>query len=716
MKPYLLACCLLAGAPVWGAETQPPYLDPSQPLEKRVDDLLSRLTLDEKISLIHVNSKFGTAGVPRLGIPDRWMDDGPHGVREDVELHSWRSAGRTDDFCTAMPVCICLSATWDPDLARAYGEAIGQEARERGKDIMFAPVINIVRTPLGGRICEYFSEDPWLTSRMADAYIQGEQSQDVASCAVIFALNNQEYERGTINVELDDRALHEIYFPGFKSAVQEAGVWTVMAAYNQVRGQHCAESDFLLKQTLKGQWGFQGLVVSDYGATHDTRKAALNGLDLENGDPQQSTKTYLFAEPYLALLKSGELPMSGLDEKVRRNLRVMIATHVFDPGRANGSLNTPAHEAIARRTAEEGVVLLKNENHALPLDPAKIKTIAVIGENAVRLHSGGGNSFGLKPFYEITPLQGILNRVGSNVNITFAEGYRKNGTNFLADRAVAAAKAADVVIYIGGLNHDLHFDSEGADRRDLKLPYGQDELIQKIVAVNPRTIVVLEGMMVEMDAWLDRVPAVVEAWYPGMEGGNALAGVLFGDANPSGKLPVTFPKKLADTPQAAFGPTAYPGVNGTVTYAEGLLVGYRWYDTKHIEPLFPFGFGLSYTTFAYSNLKLVPDASGVTAQFDIKNTGAVAGAEVAELYVHAQNSSVSRPDKELKGFQRVFLKPGETQTVFIPLKPGAFSFYRPDDKSWVAEKGDYQILVGGSSRDLPLQGDYSLAATVVEKD
>ncbi|MGA3269216.1 MAG: glycoside hydrolase family 3 N-terminal domain-containing protein, partial [Verrucomicrobiota bacterium] len=487
MKSYLLAFCLAAGTPVLGAETQPPYLFPNQPIETRVADLLSRLTLEEKISLIHADSKFSTAGVPRLGIPARWMSDGPHGVREEVGPDSWRSAGRTDDFCTAMPVCICLSATWDSDLARAYGEVIGQEARERGKDIMLAPVINIVRTPLGGRNCEYFSEDPWLTSRMADAYIRGEQSQDVASCAVIFALNNQEHDRFNVNVEVDERALHEIFFPAFKAAVQEAGVWSVMGAYNQFRGQHCAENDYLLNQTLKGRWGFQGFVVSDWGAAHTTRGAALNGLDVEMGTEKSYTNFFL-GQPYLDGLKNGEYPMAGLDDKVRRSLRVMIATHVFDPGRANGSLNTPAHEAIARRTAEEGVVLLKNENHALPLDPAKIKSIAVIGENAIRLHSGGGNSFGLKPFYEITPLQGILNRVGSDVNITFAEGYRKNGTNFLADRAVAAAKAADVVIYVGGLNHDLHFDSEGADRRDLKLPYGQDELIQKIVAVNPRTI------------------------------------------------------------------------------------------------------------------------------------------------------------------------------------------------------------------------------------
>ncbi|MGD0743742.1 MAG: glycoside hydrolase family 3 C-terminal domain-containing protein [Verrucomicrobiota bacterium] len=715
MKSHLLSLCLVAGASVFGAEPQPPYLDTHQPLETRVEDLLSRLTLDEKISLIHGDSKFTTAAIPRLGIPRRWMSDGPHGVREDVRENSWESAGRTDDFCTAMPVCICLAATWDPELGYNMGEAIGQEARERGKDIMLAPVVNIVRTPLGGRNCEYFSEDPFLTSRMAVGYIRGEQSQDVSSCAVILALNNQEFQRFRINVEVDERALHEIYLPGFKAAVQEAGVWSVMGAYNKFRGQYCAENDYLLNKILKEQWGFKGFVVSDWGAVHDTPGAALNGLDLEMGTSGGYNHYYL-AQPYLDGLKTNAYPMTGLDDKVRRNLRVMFATHVFDPGRTNGSLNTVAHQMVARRVAEEGMVLLKNENHALPLDAAKIKTIAVIGENAVRLHSAGGSSFGLKTFYEITPLQGIVKRAGKDVNIIYSEGYQKNGGADLAERAVAAAKSADVVIYIGGLNHEEGFDSEGADRKNMNLPYGQDELIQKIVAANPRTIVVLEGMMVKMDAWLGQVPALLEAWYPGMEGGNALARVLFGDVNPSGKLPATFPKKLSDTAAATLGPGAYPGTNGTVTYAEGLLVGYRWFDAKNIEPQFPFGFGLSYTTFEYSGLKLVPRETGVTVEFQIKNTGAVAGAEVAQVYVHPEKPSVPRPEKELKGFERVFLKAGEAQTVSIPLNRSAFAYYSPDHKSWVAEKGDYKILVGGSSRDPALTGDYQLAETDEGKD
>ena len=686
-----------------------PYLDPNQPLETRVEDLLSRLTLEEKISIIHADSKFTTVAIPRLGIPRRWMSDGPHGVREDVGPDTWQPAGHTDDFSTAMPAGICLAATWNPDLGYTEGETIGQEARKRGKDIMLGPGVNIMRTPLCGRNFEYLGEDPFLTSRMAVGFIRGEQSQDISSCVKHFALNNQEFQRGSINVDVDERALREIYLPAFKAAVQEAGVWSVMGAYNQFRGQHCCENDYLLNKILKGEWGFKGLVMSDWNGTHDTREAALNGLDLEMGTEKIYNDFYL-AQPYLDGLKNGEFPMAGLDEKVRRNLRVMFATHVFDPGRKTGSLNTAAHEAVARRVAEEGIVLLKNENHALPLDTAKIRSIAVIGENAVRLQSHGGESSEIKAFYEITPLQGLINRVGQHVNITFSEGYRKNGDAGLMDRAVAAAKSADVVIYIGGLNHDSGFDCEGSDRSDLKLPCGQDELIQTIVAANPRTIVVLDGTMVEMGAWLDKVPALLQAWYPGMEGGNALARILFGDVNPSGKLPATFPKKLSDSPAQALG--AYPGTNGTVTYAEGLLVGYRWFDAKNIEPQFPFGFGLSYATFEYSNLKLVENTGTnsplVTAQFEIRNTGATAGAEVAQLYIHQKNPRLPRPEKELKGFKKVFLKPGETQTVSIALDKGAFEFYDPAQGGWVAEKDGFEIAIGSSSRDIRLQRNLNL--------
>jgi beta-glucosidase len=705
-------------------EKSPPvYQDPSQPVEARVEDLLGRLTLEEKIALLHADSKFSTAPIPRLDIPRRWMSDGPHGVREEIGPYTWAKAGRTDDFSTYFPTGIGLAATWNPDVARAEGEVIGEEALARNKNIMLGPGVNIMRTPLNGRNFEYLGEDPWLASRIAVNYIRGVQSKDVASCVKHFAANNQEDQRFTIDVEMDERALREIYLPVFRAAVQEAGTWAVMAAYNKFRGEHCAASDYLLNQILKGEWGFQGIVVSDWAAVHDTRASALHGLDVEMGTDLPYDDFY-FAQPLLKAVQSGEIPLAPIDDKVRRSLRVMFATHAFD-GRPTGAINTPAHQAVARSVAEEGIVLLKNTGNALPLDLANLTSIAVIGENAVRLQAHGGSSSEIKAFYEVSPLEGILHRAGAHATITFAQGYRDPADlshNFtdpvLIEQAVQAAKQADVAIVFGGLNHDLGNDCEGADRTELQLPYGQDELIRQVVQANPRTIVVLiNGSPVTLGPWLAQTPALVEAWYPGMEGGNAIAHILFGDVNPSGKLPCTFPQQLSDSPAHAL--HAYPGENGVETYKEGILVGYRWFDTKNIEPLFPFGFGLSYTTFAFANLKFVPGASPgdpiVTAQFDLTNTGARAGAEVAELYVHQNQPGLPRPEQELKGFQKVFLQPGETKSVSIPLGHGAFAYYGPDQKGWLAEAGDYQIRIGGSSRDTPLTGIFHLAQTSLEK-
>ena len=706
--PVLILAFNLQAQPA-DTNTPPLYLDPSQPIEARVDDLLSRMTLEEKVSQVHADSGFTTAGIPRLGVPVRYFSDGPLGVREDVNRKE-RALGLGKDYSTTMPAGICLAATWDPDIAYTEGEAIGEEARARGKDIMLGPAVNIYRTPLCGRNFEYFGEDPFLSGQMAVGYIHGEQSQNVASCVKHFALNNQEYERGTINVEADERALREIYLPAFKAAVQEGGVWTVMGAYNQFRGQHCCENDYLLNRILKSEWGFKGLVMSDWGGTHNTREAALNGLDIEMGSRKNYDECYL-GQTYIDGLKSGEFPMSGLDDKVRRSLRVMFATHVFDLGRTNGSLNTVAHEMVSRRVAEEGIVLLKNKNHLLPLDADQIKAIAVIGENAVRPQDFAGGSSEVHSFYEISPLQGIVNRAGENVNIIFSEGYGTNADATTVDRAVAAAKAADVVIYVGGLNKGKGYDTEGSDHPDFKLPYGQDALIQKIVAANPKTIAVMLGTPAEMDAWVGKVPAVLQAWYMGMEGGNALASILFGDVNPSGKLPCSIAKRLEDSPAHALG--EYPGTNGTVVYKEGLLVGYRWFDNKKIEPQFPFGHGLSYTTFKYSDLKMVAKGDGirtiVTAQFEVENTGDRAGAEVAQLYVHEKNPDLMRPEKELKGFQRVFLQPGEKKVVAIPLDQTAVGDDNPAKKSWVVQKDDFKILVGSSSRDIQLKTDFKLA-------
>jgi beta-glucosidase len=747
-KCIVIGALLIFAPPVIAAEstTTPPYLDASQPLESRIDDLLSRLTLEEKVSLIHGDSKFTTAAIPRLNIPRRWLSDGPHGVREDIGPDTWNPAGRTDDYCTAMPCDLLLAATWDPELARAFGMVIGQEARARGKQIMLGPSVCIHRTPLCGRNFEYMGEDPYLTSRIAVGYIQGEQAQGVSSCVKHFACNNQETERSSINVEIDERPLREIYLPAFEAAVKEAGVLSVMGAYNQVRGEHCCHNDYLLNKILKGEWGFKGLVVSDWGGVHDTKQAALNGLDLEMGTNKPYDEFYL-AKPFIDGLRSGEFPMPVLDDKVRRNLREMFATHAFDRDGPPGSLNTKEHQDAARKIAEEGIVLLKNDGGALPLDPAKVKSIAVIGENAVHKFCHEGGSAELKSLYEITPLDGIVHRVGNKVDVTFSQGYeappqsrrRRRPTTAASgvqapaepttaqseamaaaniERAVRAAKQSDVAIVVAGLNHGWPFDTEGADRKDMRLPFKQDELIRRAVEANPRTIVVLiSGGAVEMDPWVTQVPAIVQAWYPGMEGGNALAAVLFGDFNPSGKLPCTFPRRLDDSPAHAL--HAYPGKDGVERYEEGLLVGYRWFDSKEIEPLFPFGYGLSYTKFEYSNLQLTQGGSSpssvLTVNAEITNTGDRAGSEVLQVYVEPQHPRLPRPTKELKGFAKVSLKPGEKQSVAIPLNARALAYYDPEKKAWVADAEDYLILVGISSRDLPLKQVFSLAQPIVLK-
>lgn len=703
------------------AEETPLYRDGSQPLEARVNDLLSRLTPEEKISLVHADSKFSTAAIPRLGIPRRWVSDGPHGVREDVGPYSWNAVGGTNDFATWLPVMSALGSTWNPELAAAYGDVIGSEARARNKDVMLGPIVDIARTPLCGRIYEYLGEDPYLNARMGVNYVEGLQSNSVAACIKHFVGNNQEVGRETINMDMDDRTLREIYLPPFEAAVKEARVWSVMGAYSKFRGENCAYNDYLINKLLKGEWQFPGFVMSDWGGTHSTAEAARGGLDVEMGtlvgseEPSAYSRFFL-AQPFLDGIRSGEYPMSLLDDKARRSLRVMIGTGVLDP-RLAGSLNTPEHQAVARRVAEESMVLLKNKNNALPLNLAGIKSVAVIGENAIRKNANGFFGAGVKTPYEITPLEGIKQFVGDQASVTYSAGYAKNGSSNLVENAVAAAKNADVAIIVAGLSHTRYQDDEGWDRTNLFLPYGQEELIRKVAQANPRTVVVLvSGPAIEIGSWLGEVPAVLQAHYSGMEGGHALARILFGEVNPSGKLTVTYQRQLSDSPAHAL--DTYPGTNGTLFYKEGLLVGYRWFDTKNIAPQFPFGYGLSYTTFKYSGLKLIPGDGThaiVVAQFEIKNTGKVAGAEVAQLYVHVKNPSVARPEKELKGFKKVLLKPGEKQTVTISLEQRAFAFYNPAQSGWVAEAGDYQIQIGSSSRDLRLKDVFHLGETRVEK-
>ena len=709
-------------APQTGVPTgRPVYLDATKSVDARVEDLLGRLTLDEKIQLLHADSKFGTAAIPRLGIPARLISDGPHGVREEMGALNGRPAGRTDDFSTWLPVAVALAATWNPDLAHQYGTVLGEEARARGKSVLLGPGVNIQRTPLGGRDFEFFSEDPFLSARTAVPWIKGIQSQQVAACVKHYALNNQEWERDTINVEVDERALREIYLPAFESAVKEAGVWTVMGAYNQVRGQHACHNAYLLNTILKGEWGFKGIVISDWNGTHDTRQAAFNGLDLEMGTERPYDQFYL-ARPLRDLVDRGVVPPSLIDDKVRRNLRVMFLTGAFEQ-RAPGAINTAAHQQTARRIAEQAMVLLKNDGGLLPIDSSRVHSIAVIGENATRKQAHGGGSSEIKALYEVTPLAGIVTRAAASANVVYSPGYRTRGQDptlgsdpVLIERAVAAAKQADVAIVVGGLNHNDFVEGESKDRRTLELPGGQAELIARVAEANPRTVVVLvSGAPVTMDPWLAKVPAVLQAWYAGMEGGNALAAILFGDVNPSGKLPCTFPRRLADSPAHALG--AYPGKHGTVNYAEGVLVGYRWFDAKAIAPLFPFGHGLSYTTFEYSNLRVTggdqPAGSPVRVQVDVTNQGPRAGSETVQVYVHDVESTQPRPPKELKGFQKIPLDPGEKRTVEVPLGPEAFAFYDPARKAWVAEAGEFQILVGSSAGDIRLKAPYHLGNTII---
>jgi beta-glucosidase len=704
------------------AKVTPIYLDPAQPADQRVEDLLGRMTLEEKIAQVHADSKFSTAAVPRLGIPRRWIDDGPHGVREDVGPYSWDAAGRTDDYATWLPALSALGSTWNVELATACGNVLGEESRARNKDIILAPIVDVARTPLCGRIYEYFGEDPFLNTRLGVNYIEGVQSNDVAACVKHFVANNQENGRNTINMDMDERTLREIYLPPFEAAVKEAHVLAVMGAYPRFRGEYCAYNNYLVNKILKGEWGFPGLVMSDWGGTHSTREAALGGLDVEMGtlvgseEPSAYTNFFL-ASAFENAIRTNAIPAAVLDDKVRRSLYVMVASRVFDPARRPGALNTPEHRAVAQRVAEESMVLLKNENQTLPLALSNLTSVAVIGENAVRTNAAGFFGAGVKTMHEVTPLQGIVQRAGRQANVTYSVGYSKAGTDSnMVERAVAAARQADVAIVVAGFNHSRFLDDEGWDRTNLCLPYGQNELIEQVVKANPRTIVVLvSGPAIEPGPWLAQVPAVLQAHYSGMEGGDALARILFGDVNPSGKLTVTWQKQLADSPAHAL--DTYPGTNGTLYYKEGLLVGYRWFDAKNIEPMFPFGFGLSYTTFEYSNLKLVPGTNGtlVTAEFDLTNTGSRAGAEVAQLYVHQENPSLPRPVKELKGFKKVFLEPGEKQTVSIPLDSRSFAYYDPAKPGWAAEAGNYQIQIGSSSRDIRLTDDFHLGRTTVEK-
>ncbi len=704
---------------------KPIYLDETRPIEERVKNALSLMTLEEKVALCHAQSKFSSRGVARLGIPEVWMSDGPHGVREEILWDNWGEAKWTNDSCTAFPALTCLAATWNPDMSAIYGKAVGEEARYRNKAVLLGPGVNIYRTPMNGRNFEYMGEDPYLASRMVVPYIQEVQKNGVAACVKHFALNNQENWRGHIDVQVSDRALREIYLPAFKAAVTEAKVWSIMGSYNQFRGEHCCHNDLLLNKILKGEWKFDGTVITDWGGAHDTKQAALNGLDIEMGtgtDGMTRSLTnaydnYYLALPFLDELKKGTIPVSVVDEKASRVLRLIFRT-VMNSKRPYGSLATPEHAQVARKIAEDGIVLLKNDGNLLPFDASKLKNIAVIGENATRKLTVGGGSSNLKARNEVSPLQALCAKYGSK--ISYSMGYAsgppaygrvipsKLNADSLRSAAVKIAGAADVVLFIGGLNKNHRQDCEGGDRQSYNLPFGQDKLISEIQKVNKNVVVVLvSGNAVAMP-WVDKVPAIVQAWYLGSEAGNALTSVLSGEVNPSGKLPFTFPKQLSDCGAHSFDKLCFPGDSVHEIYKEDILVGYRWYDTKTIPVQFPFGYGLSYTTFEISkpttDKPVYSRAETVKMSFTVKNTGNVAGAEVAQIYVTQSKCPVMRPVKELKGFKKVFLKAGETKTVTIPIKVQDMAYWDEKTNNWKVDSGEFILNLGTSAGDVKYMG------------
>lgn len=693
-------------------------------MEKRIEKLIKKMTLEEKVGLLHGNSKFYVAGVERLGIPEWSLSDGPHGVRAEINRHDWAYAGWTNDSASYFPTGTAFAAAWNPELAYRRGEVLGEEARWRKKDVLLGPGVNIIRSPLCGRNFEYMSEDPYMNSVLAVAYIKGLQSRDVACSVKHFAVNNQETNRTTVDVECSERALREIYLPAFKAAVQEGGALTVMAAYNKFRGEFCAENNYLVRKILRNEWGFDGVYVTDWGAAHSTVPSMEAGLDLEMGTLIDKYEDWYYANPLIEAVKSGKVPMSLVDEKVGDVLRVMIKTNVLDPKKrfGPGSMNTKEHQQATYDAAAEAIVLLKNQNNLLPLDFSSIKSLAVIGDNATRKHSNGGLSSEIKAVYEVTPLEALRAKWGDKVDIRFAQGYEKLSTfvegsnngqssgtfssktqesDALLKEAVEVARTSDVALLVCGLNHD--YDTESFDRLNMDIPYGQVELIQEVVKANPRTIVVMiAGSPLNMAAVDICSPAIVWAWFNGMEGGNALVDVLSGKVNPSGKMPFTTPVSLDQSPAHALG--NFPGRDLKVNYEEDILVGYRWFDTKGLPVVYPFGYGLSYTTFNYSNLntdkKTYDQADTIQATFTLTNTGDREGAEVAQLYVSDPVCSVMRPVKELKGFKKVFLKPGESRRITLDIPVSSLAFYSEVQSQFVVEPGEFILQLGASVSDI----------------
>ena len=753
MKQLILSCILSAVAFATSQAQQttnrlPIYLDQTKSEEQRIDDAISRMTLAEKIRIIHAQSKFSSAGVPRLGFPDFWTDDGPHGVRPDVLWDEWEQAGQTNDSCVAFPALTCLAASWNPQMSRIYGEALGEEALYRGKDMILGPGVNINRTPLNGRNFEYMGEDPFLASVMVVPYIQGLQSKGVSACVKHYCLNNDEEYRHQVNVIVSDRALHEIYLPAFKAAVEKGKTWGIMGSYNLYKNEHNCHNQWTLNKILKGDWKYDGVVVSDWGGAHDLEQSVKNGLDIEFGTwtdgltmgATNAYDNYYLSLPYMRAIQEGKFTQKELNDKVRRVLRLFYRT-TMNPNRPHGFLCSESHYAAARQIAEEGIVLLQNRNNVLPINTQKAKRVLVVGENAIKMMTVGGGSSSLKVQREISPLEGLKARLAKDgIDVDYARGYVGDVTgNFngvttgqnlndnrseaeLIAEAIEKAKTADYVIMFGGLNKSGFQDCEGHDRKQFELPYNQDKLIEALAKANKNFVYVnISGNAVAMP-WKEKVAGIVQGWFIGSESGEALASILTGDANPCGKLPFTWVNSLNEVGAHAL--NTYPGTwrkeGGTNTkgniideeYKEGIYVGYRWTDKERIKPTFAFGHGQSYTQFAISNLR--SDKSDLTQDdtiaftVNVKNTGKRAGSEVVQLYIHDVKSSVDRPKKELKGFQKVYLQPGENKDVTITINKEALSFYDESSSSWKAEAGKFEALVGNASDNLKLKKVFEL--------
>lgn len=683
-----------------------------------IDDIISQMTLEEKVHMLHGSGKFASAGVERLGIPELNSADGPLGVREEIQNDSWAPAGWDNDFATFFPAGGGLSSTWNLELTRRFGEAMGEEARAREKDVLLAPAVNLIRSPLGGRNFEYFTEDPFLNKELTVPYVQGLQAKDVAACVKHYAINNQETLRGSIDVQADERTIREMYLPVFEAAVKEGGAYSVMSAYNKFRGAYLSENDYMLNTILRDEWGFKGFVMSDWGAVHSTKESALYGLDIEMGTEIDDYDEWYFSNALIEAVKNGEVKESVIDQKVRNILYVMAKINAIGDGsREKGALNTSEHLQVAYDVAAESVILLKNENEILPLNRAEVQSIAVIGDNAKRKHANQGFGAGVKTKTEVTPYEALVAKF-PDVIINYALGYEEQYLENDLDRswglpvdysanpelvaeAVDAAKKSDVAIVFAGSNRLV--ETEAEDRKGLRLPFGQEALIKAVKAANPNTVVVMiAGAPHDVSEVHDTVDGLVWSWFNGSRAGDAIVDVLFGGVNPSGKLPITFPRQLEDSP--AHATNSFPGGPDVVSYEEGILVGYRWFDTKEVEPFYPFGYGLSYTSFDYANTATNKESYDkndvIEVMVDVTNMGDIAGKEIIQVYSSLSRSTVQRAAKELKGFEKVNLIGGETKKVTVKIPVSELAYYDVKTKDWVVEPGKYDLLVGASSRDI----------------